>query len=494
MNAATGQFVHLHLISCLPYVEFGKEFLYTFPDLALYRGSSNGMGTSYGMDPRRLFRDLSLFCRFEMPTYDLYFRDVILMRRRVHDWQYDGRFMDDVGLAATGAYKGNAPRWTAHGFVPHPGVIAKWFLYERDGTQGILINFRNEERADGTRLILARDRVPFTPAGRAFLLLDDAGRRVTCDPPRPDTCTAVHYEVSDKALTLDVPPRRVGTLLVPGPAKPAEALRCFAWQSGRHGPDRLMLSAANLTERAIDAAWTARGAENFKLDQRSGQVQVPPFSVKTVEVPIAAFPQAMADVAVDWRYAGVAKSCTALLSPALRNGTMELDVNEDGSPDSWWNFDKSFCHIVHRYAYDVDMRSLPAARDTEVKRSGQASVRLAPTLTYALSVDGPFGEKGKTFEWRGTVSQHLYLKPDTSYRITARAFSRDIRARCGLSACGATKELQSMAPNEWTLLSIEFRTPRTLKEPIVTLSNRSIEKLLVWFDDVTIEETAGAAQ
>ena len=475
VNAATGQFVQFHLISCLPYVGFKSDFLYTFPDLALVNGSSNGAAT-YGVPHRQHFRSLYLMHRFEVPTYDLYFRNVILLRQRVHDWQYDGRFMDDVGLETTAG--GESSQWAAEGFKPRTGVIAKWFLYEKGKTSGVLINFLNEQKIAGSKLSLARSKIPFEPNGRAFALFDDG----TVEP--------IRYAADNRSLTFDVPARRVGSLLISGAVQANEALRCFAWQSSDAGTDRLVLGAVNISGKPIDGNWTVEHPKSFDLEVDRGSCTIDAFSAKRVEIPLKNLlaVQEMADVRIRWSYGDQQKDTIAVLSPPLRNGNMDLDENKDGSPDSWWNFSNSFCHILHRWVHGIDMRSLPAVVDMEVKRSGRASMRMRGPAPFRYSIasrDGvPAGRKGV---FPISASQHLYLKPRTSYQITAYAFCRDSKARCKLSAGGSAAG--PVTPlNDWQELSVRFKTPDSIRRIVITLANTSGENVPVWFDDITITE------
>jgi hypothetical protein len=166
---------------------------------------------------------------------------------------------------------------------------------------------------------------------------------------------------------------------------------------------------------------------------------------------------------------------------------MELDADANGSPDSWWNFSNSFCHILHRWVHDVDLRSLAAVYDTEQKRTGRASIRLRGPLPYTYTIDSACGTSAgtkKTFPI--SASQHLYAKPNTTYRITAWAFSKEANARCRLNAGG--KSASATPHNEWQKLSVEFKTPASVKRVIVTLANVSKKDLPVWFDDVAVEE------
>jgi hypothetical protein len=482
-NAATGQFVHYHLISCLPYLGFKNEFLYTFPDLALVNGTSNG-AASYGVPPRQHLRSLYLMHRFELPAWDQYARDVILLRQRIHDWQYDGRFMDDVGLTTTA--KGERSRWPADGFKPRTGVIAKWFLYAKDGTKGVLINFINEEKIEDSLLKLERRSVAlalrdkskqsrFTPSGQAFAFFDDG------------SVNPMNYKVEKDFLTFNCPSRKVGSILIPVKVTERDALRHFAFQT-TSGPDRLVLGAVNISDASVNAEWSAEVPDGFLLKTTGGKLALEPHSTKQIAIPLnLSSARAMADARITWKHSNVESSSTALLSPALRNGDMELDVDENGSPDSWWNFSGSFCHILHRWVHDVDLHSLAAVYDTENKRTGRASIRLRGPLPYTYTITSKCGTSAGTKKTLPiSASQHLYAKPNTAYRITAWAFTKDVSARCSLSAGG--KSASAMPHNEWQQLSVQFKTPVIVKRVIVTLANGSRKDLPVWFDDVAVEE------
>ena len=494
MSAATGQHAHFHLASSRPYREHGRQFLYTFPDAAICRGYGNGVYQWQGSPLRSFLRDLYVFHRFEIPAYDPYVRDIVLLRQRVRDWQYDGRYMDDVGLDLS--IPGEPP--AGH------HTRARWFLYEHAGTQGILINWRNEERLEGCGIRLSRSVLPFAPSGRAIAYYDDG------------TVESVNCTVEDSVVALDLPVREVGTLLVPGPVARGQALRCFAYQSYEHGPDRLVLGTVNITGNPISAEWSIDAPRGFELEATKGNIDVPAYAFERVEVPLVALSeaQAMADATVTWRYAlggsvpadggraspraaadagkAMTRSVAALVSPPLRNGTMELDENGDGSPDSWWNFNKSFCHIIHRYADDVDMRSLPAVHDTTVKRSGSASVRVPPPMEYALTVDSPFGRKGGKHTWPGEVTQRLYLKPATRYRVQAHARAQTGRAVCRVRCAGRTTAPVQLRPGEWVPVTLEFETASPVTATTLTLINASKDGAPVWFDDVTVAELPSA--
>jgi hypothetical protein len=167
---------------------------------------------------------------------------------------------------------------------------------------------------------------------------------------------------------------------------------------------------------------------------------------------------------------------------------MDLDANEDGSPDSWWNFSNSICHILHRWVHEIDIRALPAVYDTQVKRSGRAAMRMRGPVPFAYSIASPDGvSAGRKGVFPISASQHLYVKPSTSYRVTAHAFCRDEKARCSLKAGGSSSG--QMTPlNEWQKMTVRFKTPESVKRVIVNLANNSKTDLPVWFDDVTIEE------
>ncbi|MDA1143242.1 MAG: hypothetical protein O3B01_32185 [Planctomycetota bacterium] len=146
-------------------------------------------------------------------------------------------------------------------------------------------------------------------------------------------------------------------------------------------------------------------------------------------------------------------------------------------------------HILHRWVHDVDLHSLPAVYDTEHKRSGKASIRMRGPLPYAYTIASPDGvSAGAERVLPISASQHLYAKPDTKYRVTAWAYTRDIKARCSLQING--KSTWAMPHNEWQQLTVEFTTPADVERVIVTLSNDSPSDLPVWFDDVKVDESA----
>jgi hypothetical protein len=475
MNAATGQHVHFHLPSCLPYADFGSTFLYAFPDSALITGSGNGVFTQYTGTPRSFFRARSVMHRFEAPVYDLYLRDIVLLRARVHDWQYDGRYMDNVGLTVQGALP--VGTWCERDYqgAPPKSIYARWFRYESGATKGVLINFQNESRIAGATLTLARKQLPFTPEGPAFLYTDDGN------------VAPVPVEITPEAVVFPVPDRAVGSFLLPGPAAPDAALRPYAVQSTAAGPDVLTLRAVNCTGAPLAAKWTVK-APAFGLD-KSGETTVPARGVARVDLPLALNGiAAMGEATVEWTAAGQRYACSAVLSPPLRNGGMELDANADGSPDSWWNMSNAFAHIIHRFADDVDMRALPARLDTAVKHGGKTSARLNGPLTYAVTLASAFGYKGKEFIWQHSVAQHLYLKPNTAYRATAWAYADKPSASVRFTAADAAQSIP-LPPGQWTQLTLDLRTAAEVVAPTITLANDAKDPAAtIWVDDIELKE------
>lgn len=464
MNAATGQFVQFHLPACLPYPDFGRYFLYTFPDAALFTGSGNNVFAQTDGDLGKFMRSRFLMHRFEAPKHDAYVRQLVLLRQRVHDWQFRGRFMDNLGLAVSigGEPQTESGRWSSTA-----NLIAKWCLYDTDAAKGILITFQNEPLFKDARLSLDRARVPFALGDRAFAYFDDGA------------VETLFCEVTKQVLTLAAPARQVGAILIPGPVAAAQALRTFAYQSLTDA-GKLVIAAVNISDQPLAATWqTASGR---------GKIDLAPFGVFRRELRIDNILQAdsMVDVTVAWEAGGARSSATALLTPSMRNRGFELDADANGSPDSWWNFSNGFGHVIHRYAHDVDMRALPAKIDATVKRTGAASVRLRGPTPYELSIDGAFGMKGGKRTFPSSISQHLFhLSPATEYEVTVHAYAEQPRAKVTLSA-GGQRTSRTLPKGKWTPLTVRFKTPARVRQAVVSLGNNSAPGTSVWFDNVTL--------
>lgn len=470
MNAATGQHVWFHLISSSPNAEHGKQFLYTFPGAALLRGYSNGVFQWQNLPLRPYFRQLFLFHRFEVPTYDPYLREVILLRQRVNDWQYRGRCMDNIDLTLDSA---DTP--------PDQPLAAKWFLYRESGTEGILITFVNEGARTDVGLRLGLDRVPFPPTREGFVYTDDG------------TVARLPITRDDGALRLTLPARKVGAILVPGAVAPADALRTFVYQDYGGGADHLVLAAANISAAPLTATWELHADAGYTFARTHGQIDLPPFGVWRETLPMTALPEAMGDAEIAWSWDGGTRRARAVLSPPLRNGSFESDVNGDGSPDSWWNFNYQLIHVLSRYMSDAPLRDLVAFLDREVRHEGAASVRLQGPYEYAMTMNNPFGVKGEKGVFRRSISQRLRLKPATAYRFSVHARRADRAAQGSLSVAGKKVGFtEGAVENAWHELALDFTTPADPGDTVVTLANDSRSDLPVWFDTARLSERGDA--
>jgi len=493
MNAATGQYVQFQLASCLSYSDFGKHFLYTFPDSALFHGYSNGVFEQTDGDLHKFMRSRFLFNRFEVPQIDNYVRDLILLRKRIHDWQYNGQFMDNTDSVITVNNK-KLPSDRLGYYFSDKELIAKWFLLNSKKEKGILITFQNEPQLSEATITINKIKIPFKLKNKAFLYLINGSVK------------ALDYQNTANSITIKIPPKKVGAILIPGAVKAAYALRTYAFQDIADS-EMLHITAVNISPETLNSQWeiVLPKTSKIKLNCLKGNVKLPAYGIynKIIKIENINKIQKMSDINIKWSFNKNIATSSALITPIIRNASFEIDIDKNNSPDSWWNFNHSFGHILHRFVDNVDLLSLPATLDTSIKHSGTSSVKLTPPPRMALTVDGAFGQKGKPIRFSSSINQYMYhLKPNTKYQISVFAYSDNkqnkkyskaegykntIKAVANLTANGQSVK-ESLPTDTWTKLNLEFTTPANIKTVALGLTNASPRGIKVWFDDISLTE------
>ena len=489
MSCLSGQYVNFHLASSRPYRDHGKEFLYTFPDSLIFRGTANGCYQWTGLPMDEHLRDLYLFHRYDFCEFSPLMREIILLRQRIRDWMYEARFMDDVGLTCESEK-----------------VRAKWFLREEEGTAGVLINFKAGEDGISPKIEL---KIPglLSSESRTFLYLEGGD----VQPLKP--------EFGDGQVRYSLPelPKTVGTILSVSKCREQEALRPFCYQALRAGPDQLIVGATNVGPEALSGTWRVECDDVVPLVKRTGEFTVGSGKVFGLALRLTDLwkLQARDDVRVIFAAADgkLSWECAAIIAPPLVNGSFEVDSNQTGCPDNWWSRSNAIVHHVIRYSDDLLGYDHLAKLDEASPAEGARSIRLDPTVKYRL-IRGEEARKHATYveaneiegdeanlykTWSFGTSQMLIVKPSTTYRIGYRARCEGSRTEGRVSCAFApnTEISDRTGLAKWRDEVLTVRTPRHMgKYPVLSFygSSKTAAGNRIWIDDVRVLSASPQAE
>jgi hypothetical protein len=481
MSCLTGQFVNFHLASSRPYRDHGSNFLYTFPDALIFRGTANGCFQWTGLSMEQHLRDMYLFHRYDFCHLSPLMREIILLRQRIKDWMYEARFMDDVGLSCE-------PK----------DCRAKWFARKGIDVSGALINFRTSADNVSPDIELKAPDL-LSPDTRSFLYLEGG----TVEPIQAE------FAAGTARFKFGPLPKTVGTILAVKSCAAKEALRPYCFQDMAPGPDRLVVRAANAGTKPIEGTWRIECDLALKLEKREGPFAIEPGKTLSLAVGIPELWKQQQRHDLKVVFAAPAENaryeCTAIVAPPLVNGGFEADSNQTGCPDHWWSRSNSIVHQVIRHSDDFLGYDLLAKLDGENPAEGRKCLRLDAAARYrltrgerarkhALWVESNQiqGEEASLYDtWPFTTSQMLILKPSSIYRLSFRTRCGDLEAK-GQVSCpyGSNMEVRDQSGDgQWREERMTIRTPVILPEyPLLTFSGDPTagKPHRIWVDDVQV--------
>jgi hypothetical protein len=489
MSAVVGQYANINLSSSSPSADFGKEYLYTFPNRLVYRGDGNGCYQWTGLSRRDFLMSTFVFHRYDLGlrTDDyIYLKDILALRDRIADWMYHGRFMDDVGLAiptpADPARR--APR-------------AKWFRYDHDGDQGALITFDNpQEGALREPLSLAVNQAGQPSIGLAYSL--DGEARIF--KPR----------IENGRVILPVITNRLNGILLVNSLARERSLRLHAGQQLAKGPDgiRLWLDNLSATTRALSVR--IEGLPAGTTGPAPLALALPAESATNLFLPLPTLrtlPERTWLTLTADEGGKPAGSTRVLLAPPLHNRGFELDENGDGSPDDWFNRNNYLYHEVVRFCHDIDPLSLVSKLDDTAGGEGKRSLRLDGKVDYVITDEREPGRKYLTPSpwglgkrtWVKEVTQLAILKPDTAYTFSTRVkrqtqttpYSIMLTEEAGQPVGRRTllelKHKNTDPTGDWFDVHGNFTTAPGPAVRFLSLSG-GVSNAPVWFDQVELTE------
>ena len=255
-NDLYGQELDMHMTSGVwNRLEF---FRYTVPDQILVDGIWNG-GLSPNLGgPERLRFIWQVGARFDHVPRD---KRLLTLRRAVKTALYDSTFRDTVGLTLrdssgrvlTPQHTYMADKWEN---APVKGVIARWFLINRKGQQGAIVNFINAPVVKGARCALSTKE--FGPVTSAWAVTIDGD------------WLPVTGKQQGNVFTFEVPQSECSSVILSG-----RLLPLVEWElqsAATQGVDRkLTLKITNPTAQSIAGTarlrvppgWTVPAAVNF---------------------------------------------------------------------------------------------------------------------------------------------------------------------------------------------------------------------------------------
>jgi len=188
-NAIYGQYLDLHMTSGV--WNRLDVFRYAMPYQLLIDGVWNsGEDVNLGGPERERFI-WQVGARFDHEPAAPYL-GILPLRRAVKSLLYDATFRDTVGVTvhdATGQpiateYVNGEKKWQ---YAPVRGVNARWFLYDRDGQKGAIVNLINAPVRKGATCTI--DTKEFGPVTSVFAVTLDGARMLLAGKQEGDTFT-----------------------------------------------------------------------------------------------------------------------------------------------------------------------------------------------------------------------------------------------------------------------------------------------------------------
>ncbi len=390
------QYADFGLYVFTPYCD-GAPFLYTFPEAKLLRGAANPDGI-WCRSREEYTRFISLFLRYDT-VIGGNSRPFFAHRKRIKDWMYRGRFMDDVDLT-----------------VSRPGVIAKWFRRDTATHQGALVNIQNEGAISNATV---RIEWPGLKAARsAFAYLLDEEELVTVELRR-----------EGDAVIVAVPPAQASSLLIPASFTEKEAIRAFALWPQEQGADRLVVALANISSTDRDILLAYELPAGVTLRDAPGQVKAPAGQVTRLEIfmdGLASLP-ARSPVRVRVRDREHEQALACIVGAPLDNAGFETDSAGQGTPDGWRTMGHYwFTHLLQQPEIPLNLHHADGVMDPANPAEGHYALRLDGAVTLpnywpvrcnpALRNDPAYQPPPRP--WHFNTAHEVLLKPGARYRVS----------------------------------------------------------------------------
>ncbi|OPZ24345.1 MAG: hypothetical protein BWZ02_02868 [Lentisphaerae bacterium ADurb.BinA184] len=439
----------------------GEVFLYTRPEAILFRGRANGHSgafPSWG----DCMADVFLYNRFDPIPEDADSARILRLRRRVADWMYRGRFMDERGLSVRGA-----------------PLDARWFRCNGRGREGAVINVHNWTERPGGRVGLDGSQVGGTVAA-AILYTDD------------DRAAVVTPVVESGRVWVEVPANRNSAILLSSRVPERGGLRSYARWPGDAGPNRIEVTLVNPSPRAQSARLVLERAADLGAPDRRQTVEVPARGVTVAVVPLGdrRLGRAMTTARVRVSAGGDRERVEAVVPPVLVNGDFETDSNRDGVPDGWGTWNIMVEHQFNRFVQDVNLQEdLDGKACPERPFNGKACLKLPRAFDYqGKQLGPPFGMT--KLHYAPCSQQAVYLRPGMRCRLKVLARTDPgNKGTVSVSVVGVTLADRDLAAwgDQWKTFEKEFDVPPTAGVlNYLTLTADTSEP--VYFDAVSLEE------
>lgn len=300
---ALGQYADLHLVSGV--TRNPEIYHYTFPKHILISGLSN---SSQLTAEQRISRAFLNGDRYDSRVEGQGLNSALRLRRRIKQWLYPARFMDDVGLR-----------------VSDPAVLARWNLCDEPGQRAIVITFDNETRTAGATCALE------LPAGWER-------PETVCLFDREGGIEVQAARVTHGVLEVGVPASTIAAALAlyEVPHERAVDVVQVVIDEGALAGD-LVLNAANLSAQPLSATITPEAPEPLSCPGGALTVDLPARGTVRVDLPVVGVADLKlpTPIMLGVAWPGGARASLAEVRPILLNPDLNIDADGDGTPDYW---------------------------------------------------------------------------------------------------------------------------------------------------------------
>ncbi|MFA6568304.1 MAG: hypothetical protein WCS96_08850 [Victivallales bacterium] len=470
----------------LQYAEFGLAapwpalpLMFTFPEIKLLGQATDPVGSR---EENAHYQHLFLRINRMVYTPGSNDRQFFAHRKRMKDWMYGCRFMDDIGLTAS-----------------RPGIITKWFQREDAEHTGALINIQNEFAFEGATVTLRSPLVKDAKFALAYLLDEEEVVKVVC-------------ENGKDGLKIAVPKAKASSILIPVRFPAKEAIRAHLVWPQAPGADKLVLFVVNMSGEAKTVSLGYTSPEGIALTALPADLQIPPMDLKRIEIPITGV-NVMSKherVTVTVKAETTTVSCNALLAPVLYNGGFENDSAGKGTPDAWRIFGFSwFAYLLQNLTLSFDLNHADGILDSQNPAEGKYSLRLdgkMPIPVFGNDSKAMWAKErreerlklAKIVPWVFQTGQLLILKPETRYQISFkyRTAADDGRIEVNSEVYDFEDANPSFFPVQkisapkgdrtWQSHTFQFTTPVNRSECVLVFRNNSDQP--AWIDNVKVVE------
>lgn len=361
----------------------GAPFLYTFPEAKLLRGACNP-GGGWPRSLEEYARFIHLFLRMDDLGYNLNRRQFFAHRKRIKDWMYRGRFMDDVHLS-----------------INKPGVIAKWFKREDADHVGVLVNIQNEYMVRDATIKIAWPDLKMANAAFGYLLEEEK-------------VIPVNIRADNSGATFSVPSAKASSILIPVRFPEEESLRIHTLWPQKPGEDKLVVFLLNIGSGNKEVTISYALPAGVMLKDPPGRVTISAGEVIQFEIPMTGLSALStfsdAKVTVSDKKNLYEDSC--ILAPPLYNGNFETDSTGNGTPDGWRTIGHYwYTHLVQNLTLPFSLHHADGFLDEENPGEGKYSLRLNGkiSLPYYWGRWRKERDKAPIQDWFFNTSHHLIL-------------------------------------------------------------------------------------